>query len=151
MKKSTFLLGVISSFLILLGVAFKIEHWPGAAIAVGTGVTLFALCYSTLLLMDKNALAQNDLQKFVNLMTMIGMIVIPITFFLKVQHLTGARIGMYASHIYLLVMIPVLFYFGSKETDPIKKLNIYNSVMFLIVATAISFIIWLRSGVPTLQ
>jgi hypothetical protein len=148
MKKSTFIIGVISSFLILLSVAMKIQHWAGARSVLIAGTILFAFGYSILLLIDKNAVAQNQFQKFVNVMTMVGMMFITITFVLKVNHWPGARVGMYLSHILLLAMIPVLFAQGSKESDAVKKMNINNSAVFLIILTAISIFLWLRSSMP---
>lgn len=146
MKKSTFLLGVVSSFLILLGVAFKVQHWPGAGIALTLGAALFVLGYSVMLLIDKNKIAQNSFQKFVNFMVLLTMVSIMIGFLFKVQHWPGARIGVWAGHLMLLVMIPVLFIQASKETEPVKKLNLNNIAVLFVLLTAFSFFIWLVIG-----
>ena len=143
MKKSTFIIGVVSSFLLLVGVAMKFEHWPGAAIVMTLAVVLFAFGYSVLLMIDKNVFAQNSLQKTVNLMTMLSMTIIMIAFLFKFQHWPGARIGIYAGHLLLLVMIPILFMHASKETDSVKKLNFNNEAILLVLLTAFSFFIWL--------
>jgi hypothetical protein len=143
MKKSTFIIGVISSFLVLIGVAMKFQHWPGAGVVITVGAALFAFGYSIMLLIDKNALQPNDFQKIVNIMTMIAMLVIMIAFVFKFQHWPGARIGIYAGHILLLALIPTLFMHALKESDPVKKLNFNNEAILLVLLTAFSFFIWL--------
>jgi len=143
MKRNTFIIGVISSFLLLIGVAMKFEHWPGAGIVITIAAVLFAFGYAVLLYIDKNALAINDFQKFVNLLTMIAMIIIMIGFVFKFQHWPGARIGLYAGHLMLIALIPTLFIHASKESDPVKKLNFNNEAILLVMLTAFSFFIWL--------
>ncbi len=146
MKKSTFIIGIVSAFLILLGVGFKFQHWPGAGVMLTLGAVLFALVYSVLLWIDKNKIAQNPYQKFVNLMTMLTMLIIMAGFLFKVMHWPGAALGIYGGHILLLLMIPILFVQASRETDPVKKLNFNHIAIMLVVLTAFSFFIWLGIG-----
>ena len=146
MKKSTFVIGLVSAFLILIGVGFKFQHWPGAGIMVTLGAVLFALVYSVLLWIDKNKIAQNSYQKFVNLMTMLTMLIIMAGFLFKVMHWPGAAVGIYAGHFLLLLMIPILFIHASRETDPVKKLNFNHIAIMLVILTAFSFFIWLGLG-----
>ena len=146
MKKSTFIIGVVSAFLILIGVGFKTQHWPGAGVMLTLGAVLFALVYSVLLWIDKNKIAQNSYQKFVNLMTMLTILIIMKGFLFKIQHWPGAGIVVYAGHILLLLMIPILFIQGSRETDPYKKLNFNQNAILLVVLTAFAFFIWLIIG-----
>ena len=146
MKKSTFIIGVISAFLILIGVAFKSQHWPGAGQALTLGAAAFVLGYSILLLIDKNKIAQNSFQKTVNVLTMATMMIVMTSFLFKVQHWQGANIGIYVGHLMLLIMIPVLFMQASRETDPVKKLNFNNIAILFVMLTAFSFFIWLVIG-----
>lgn len=43
MKKAAFILGTTFASLTLLGIIFKVMHWPGAGIGLVTGVVGFAL------------------------------------------------------------------------------------------------------------
>jgi hypothetical protein len=126
MKKNTFIFGVVSSFLLLIGVGLKIQHWPGGGIVMTIAVALFAFGYSVLLLLDKNAFAKNNFQKFVNATSMVAMMLIIIAFLFKAQHWPGAGQGIILGHLLLLIMIPLLFLQASKESDPVKKLNFHN-------------------------
>lgn len=146
MKKSTLLIGVIASFLLLIGVFFRILHWPGGGTIMTCAAAIFAFGYAIMLYIDKSALAQNSFQRFVNIMTMLAMIIIMLSFLFKVQHWPFSGEGIFISHLLLLVMIPVLFLQASKESDPVKKLNFNNIAILFVVLTAFSFYIWLRIG-----
>lgn len=146
MKKRTLIVGVVSSFLLLIGILMKTQHWPGANVVIAVAAALFALGYSILLLRDKNAIAQNNNQKTVNIMTMVLMSVIMICFLFKAMHWPGAGIAGFIGNVLLLIMIPILFIHGSKETDPVKKLNFYNEAILLVILTCFSFFIWLVIG-----
>jgi len=146
MKKNTFITGTISCFLFLFGFILKVMHWPGAGITLTISAALFVFGYSILLFIDKNKIAQNDFQKFVNIMTLLTMMIVMVSFLFKVMHWPGAGIGIYASHFLLLAMIPVLFLQASRETDPVKKLNFSNIAILFVFLTTSSFFIWLVIG-----
>ena len=146
MKKSTYVVGVASSILFFIGAVFKIMHWPLAGVLLTLSVLLFALGYAVLLLCDKNKIAQNSYQKFVNWMTAAVMIIVSISFLFKAQHWTGAGILIYVAHAVLIIMIPVLLVQGSKESDPVKKLNINNIAILFIFITAVSIFLWWRTS-----
>jgi hypothetical protein len=147
MKTRTLTFGVISSVLIFLGVILRIQHWPGGGILITLFGTLFAFFYAVMLLIDKNNLAHNGYQKLVNYLTSVTMMIVAIAFVFKAQHWPGAGIGIFAGHLCLIAMIPVLYIQASKEEDPVKKLNAYNNAILLTVATAFSMFIWLRTAV----
>jgi hypothetical protein len=145
MKRSTYLIGVTSSILFFIGTIFKIMHWPLAGAFLTLSILLFALGYAVLLLLDKNKIAQNCYQKFVNWMTAATMIVVSVSFLFKAQHWPGAGILIYVAHAVLVVMIPVLFIQGLKESDPVRKLNINNIAIILTFITAVSIFLWWRT------
>lgn len=43
MKKAAFILGTFFASISLLGILFKVMHWPGAGVGLVTGVVGFAL------------------------------------------------------------------------------------------------------------
>jgi hypothetical protein len=147
MKKSTFIIGVASTLILLTGVVMKSLHWPGTGVIMAVAVAGFALGYSILFCLDKNKLAKNGYDKFVNVMVMITMTVVAVSFLLKAMHWPGASVGIYTAHILLLILIPILYIQGTKETDPVKKLHIDSSVIIVAFITAISFYIWWRTSV----
>ena len=147
MKKSTFLTGVASTILLLIGVLMKSLHWPGAGVVITLAVATFALGYAVLFFCDKNKTAQNAIEKLSNIMVMLTMIVVAASFLFKAMHWPGAGIGIYAGHFFLLAMIPILYVQGSRETDLVKKLHLNSSAIILTFITAISIYIWCRTSI----
>lgn len=122
-------------------------HWPGAGVVITVAVATFALGYAILFCLDKNKSAQTGLEKFSNVMAMLTMIIVSVSFLFKAMHWPGAGVGINTAHLFLLVMIVVLYIQGSKETDPGKKLHLDSSAIILTFITAISIYIWLRTRV----
>jgi hypothetical protein len=147
MKKITFLTGVISTILLLIGIFFKTQHWPLSGVLMTVSLATFALGYAVLLFMDKRKTALTGIDKFANVMVMLTMIIVSISFLFKIMHWPGAGYGIYAAHIILIVMIVVLYVQGSKQTDPVKKLHIDSSAIVLTLMTAISAYIWWRTSI----
>jgi hypothetical protein len=143
MKKATLTLGVISSLLFVIGVLFKWQHWPGAGIALTLSILLFAAGYSPLLLIDRNKFAQSTNQKMINLAGMIAMIIIAVSFLFKIQHWPGAGVGVVVGNLTLIVLVPLLYYHASRETDQKAKLNIYNEAIILLFLVGFSLFLWL--------
>jgi hypothetical protein len=151
MKKLTMPSGIVASFLFLVGVLLKTQHYPGSGFALVLGILLFAIVYAPMLFIDRNKLTQDKTQKLVNIMSLLSIIVIPIAFLFKAMHWPGAAIGIYIGSLILLVMIPVLFIHGSKETDATKKLNFFNEAVILVLLFAFSLFIWLVTHHPVVN
>jgi hypothetical protein len=143
MKKATLTLGVISSLIFVLGVILKWQHLPGAGIAVCISIILFAFGYSALLMIDRNKFAKDSYHKMINVAVMIAMIIISITFLFKIMHWTGAGIGVIIGNITLIVLVPLLFYRASKESEPVTRMNSYNEAILLLFLTGFSLFLWL--------
>lgn len=45
MKKLAFITGALSFSLTLLGILFKLMHWPGAGVLLVVGIGLFAIVF----------------------------------------------------------------------------------------------------------
>ncbi len=143
MRKSTLSLGVISSVLFVIAVLFKFQHWPGAGICLAVSLLIFALIYSPLLMIDRNSFAKDSTQRLTNLVGMFGMTIIGISVLFKLMHWPGAGVGVIIGNLTLVILIPILFYRASKETEAIKRLNSYNEAIVLIFLTGFSLFIWL--------
>jgi hypothetical protein len=148
MKKSTLLVGVASTVLLLIGIGMKTMHWPGAGVVMTVSLVTFGLGYALLLFLDKNKGTQTGIDKLSNIMAMLTMMIVSVGFLFKIQHWSGAGILIYAAHAFLILMIIVLYIQGSKESDNVKKLYINNSAIILTLMTAISLYIWWRTRAP---
>jgi len=145
MKQSTKLVGIISTVLILIGVILKIQHWPGSAHLMIAGTAVFAFGYAILLFIDKSKTAQTGMEKLANIIVMVTMIVIPVGFLFKGLHWPGAGIGILVGHIFLALIVIMLYLQAAKESDNVKKMYIDNSAIILTLMLAISLFLWLRT------
>ena len=143
MKKATLTLGVISSIIFVLGVLLKWQHWPGAGIALLISIILFAFGYSPLLMVDRNSYAKNSNQKLINLAVLIAMIVVSVSFLFKAMHWPGAGVGVVVGNLALILIVPLLFYRASKESEPVPRMNYYNEAVILLFLVGFSLFLWL--------
>lgn len=141
MKKLTLIFGYLSALLMLAGIIFKIQHWPGAGIALVLGCVLFPTAYGIPLVLEKNKFAENSFQKFFNIWVWILMF-IPVSFMFKMQHWPGGAIGLIASEILLVISIPIVIIHAVKAKDILKNLNFHNEAILFIYLTAFSFFVW---------
>ncbi len=143
MKKATLTLGVVSSMIFVIGVLLKWQHWPGAGPALILSILIFAFGYSPLLLIDRNRVAQNSNQKMINMASLIAMIIISISFLFKVQHWPGAGVGVIVGNLTLSVLVLLLFYRASKESEPVLRMNSFNEAILFLFLTGFSLFLWL--------
>ena len=141
MKKSTWIIGLSAAIIILLGVAFKVHHWPGASILILIGCSAISV-YGLLQFFDRKPLADTTIKKFVNICTTAALFIIPLSFLFKVQHWPGAAIGLHVSHVLILLMIPLLIVHAVKEKEAGKKLNFQNEAILFIALVAFSVFVW---------
>ena len=141
MKKSTWIIGLSAAILVLLGVAFKVHHWPGASIIILIGSASLSV-YGLLLYMEKKLLADTLVKKIVNICTTVALFIIPLSFLFKVQPWPGASIGLHVSHVLILLMIPLLIIHAVKEKEARKKLNFQNEAILFIALVAFSVFVW---------
>ena len=137
---------MVSCFLFLAGIFMKTMHWPGAGVVITASIALFALVYSVLLMLDKNRAAQTSFQKTVNLLGLVTMIIVSSSFLFKAMHWPGAGILIYIAHGILILMIPVMFIRGTKESDPVAKMRIYNTAILFTFIIGVSIYIWWRTS-----
>lgn len=45
MKLATYIIGTISSMLFVIGILFKIQHWPGAGVMLTLGLAAFGIVF----------------------------------------------------------------------------------------------------------
>ena len=141
MKKATWIIGLSAAILVLLGVAFKVHHWPGASIIILIGSASLSV-YGLLLYMEKKLLADTLVKKIVNICTTVALFIIPLSFLFKVQPWPGASIGLHVSHVLILLMIPLLIIHAVKEKEARKKLNFQNEAILFIALVAFSVFVW---------
>ena len=112
MKKTLYFSGFIATFCILIGLMFKIMHWPGATAILVAGnlslsVCLLAILYG--LLTNKTALPRITFSRI--LFGIVGGMLLASGIFFKIMHWPGASIllvlGMF---LITFIFLPIFFW-----------------------------------------
>ncbi|MEA1898676.1 MAG: hypothetical protein U9N53_13530 [Bacteroidota bacterium] len=131
MKKTMYVLGIISPILIIAGTFFKINHWPAAAILLTLGLASLALFFLPVFVMVKIRDTRKKEIK-VNYPLYISGMIAGIAFLLgslfKILHWPGAGFMAYGSLIIMvLLFLPQFIYHIIKDKE-----NRDNNFLFLI-------------------
>jgi serine phosphatase RsbU (regulator of sigma subunit) len=109
-KSTERILGIVSVTLIVLGVLFRLMHWPGASVLHVISAVLFNLGYLPLQLIRERREADSALLKFYVIFRFIALFVIVFGFLFKVQHWPGAGILLMLNNYLIPLFILLYFY-----------------------------------------
>lgn len=132
MKKFTYVFGLISALIIILGSAFKKLHWPGAGILLTVGVIMtvfgflpfyFRTSYKEL------AEKKNPIYGIVGYIT-LALLLLGALF--KIMHWPGAGIALYTSAAFLMVGFIPLYVVNIFQKSGKEKIVLPYIVMVLV-------------------
>ncbi len=104
MKKVVGISGIISALFVILGVFFKMQHWPGAGVLLVTGLVLTALfVFPTMAYLDvKNG--QSTIHKLHSLSGYVSAILLSMATLVKIMHWPGF-FELYYPGVFLLLFV----------------------------------------------
>ena len=112
MKKTVYFSGFVATFCILIGVMFKIMHWPGASAILVTGNLSLTVCLLAILfglLTSKTTFPRLTYSR--NLFGVVGGMLVASGVFFKIMHWPGASIllvlGMF---LITFIFLPIFFW-----------------------------------------
>jgi uncharacterized membrane protein len=131
MKNTLIKSGLISVVLTLLGLLFKIMHWPGANMMFVLGVAIFGLLFIPLLIILKFKDEVETIDKWVLSIGLgLGMIA-SVGVLFKVMHWPGAGILIFSSLVaFVLLFVPTYFITKYRRAE-LKFNTIVNSVLMM--------------------
>lgn len=131
MKNTLVKSGLVSTGLTLLGVLFKIMHWPGASIMLVLGVAIFGLLFIPLLIVLKFKDEEKPIDKWVLSIGLgLGMIT-SIGVLFKVMHWPFANILILSSlSLFILVFVPTYFITKVRRAE-LRFNTTVNSVLMM--------------------
>ena len=156
MKQLTFGFGLTSTFLLLAGTIFKLQHWFGANIMVTLGVALLALGYLPLILSHKLKESPKA-EKPMHVLGFLGLSITSVGVLFKIMHWPGASVLLVSGMgILTFGYVPVYFY-KRYQTSANKPVTFSSS----LIATACLILIfglmqtrnsgWYEYGVMTVN
>jgi len=129
MKKSLYLIGLLSTIFTFLGSFFKIMHWPGASVMIIMGAFSFAFIFIPLLIFIKFKEDSFLSDKFIYSIGIVLGTILMIGFIFKLMYWPWATVLMLSSIlIFNFVYIP-LYLISRFNREELKFYTIVNSVI----------------------
>lgn len=136
MKKATVIFGILTALFVVTGVFFKNLHWPGAAIALITGVGLFLTVFLILLTIQK-CKGASGIEKTMHIIKHIAYMDLAVAVLFAINHYPGAFIMMvFGCAVFIIGYLP-LSYKVHKAKHPEE--NAINKVMMSLIILALVF------------
>ena len=135
MKTKIYYTGLIAALLVFLGVLFKIQHWPGAFIALASGIFILLFVFLPLALWSNYRAEGTRGSAILYIVTWITCLVVLMSMLFKIQHWPGAGYLLIAAIPFpYVVFLPVYLIVTGKDQNH----NIYNTVAILFLLTIVS-------------
>ena len=135
MKKFSYISGMASVFLVLLGVNFKIQHWPGAGIMITLGIFCLVFVFLPVALVNsyKNVGNRKNLALYV--VSYLTILVVMLGALFKIQHWPGAGYLIVLGLPFpFLIFLPVYLFVTSR----MEQFELNKTVFVLLALACIS-------------
>lgn len=135
MKQKIYILGLATAIIVFLGTLFKVNHWPGAAILLVSGISILVFVFMPLALVSSYKAEGNKGKRLLYVVTWLTSFVVFAAMLFKIQHWSVAGLLMLVSIPFpFVVFLPVFLMSRSGNT----KENIYSTVSVLFLLMIIS-------------
>lgn len=132
MKKFSYSSGIVAVLLVLLGVNFKIQHWPGAGIMLTLGIFCLVFVFLPAALVNNYTHEGNRRNLALYIVSYLTILVVMVGALFKIQHWPGAGILIVVGLPFpFLVFLPVYLYVTSR----IEHFEL-NKTVFVLLALA---------------
>ena len=135
MKQKIYILGMITTILVVLGAIFKMNHSPGAAYMLITGIAMLVLVFLPVALRNHYKTEGNSKNSILYFVTWLTCFVVFTSMLFKILHWPGAGILLIVSLPFpYVIFLPVFLHVTGKN----KSFSIYNIVAVLFLLAGIS-------------
>jgi hypothetical protein len=129
MRKSVYVVALLTTLLIMFGSIFKIMHWPGAAIMVVIGSFSFTFLFIPLVIFKKIKDEYFSIDQLIYCFGIILGTALSIGFIFKIMHWPMATVLMLSSlSLFNFLYIPIYF-ISRYRREELKYITVINSVM----------------------
>lgn len=124
---------LISGIALIIGILFKLQHYPGASILLLIGFFLFIFILIPAILISKTSIIQSKVLKWVNVIGAVSLVVILAGVCSKFFHWPGAAIELFVGSLMLsLIWLPLYAYYMFKESPFVKGGFIYLCIAIIL-------------------
>jgi len=139
-KHALLYLGIfIAGAAFMIGVLFKIMHWPGAALLIFGGICLIAYVMLPTLLIQR--LKKSSINRSVLLMGFIPLIIFISGLLFKMQHWPGAAFLLTIGSLFLIMVFVPLYYFVEIKKSETFRLDFIFAIIALTYFIVLSFLL----------
>jgi len=136
-----YLTGMIAGMFAIIGALFKVQHWPGASVALTLGLGTLAFAFLPIYASVKKKEAASKNESFNSRLIIGGVIagaLVIIGALFKIMHWPGAGIVILISwSLVAVILLPILVLNQLKQ----KENNINNFIIIILVAVSVSILI----------
>lgn len=130
MKQKLYILGIVTTLIVITGTLFKVNHCPGAGILLLAGLGTLNLVFLPLALRDHYNAEKNSQNLLLHIITWLTCFIVFTSMLFKIQHWPFAGILLtIALPFPYVVFLPVFLITTAKN----KNFNIYNTVFVLFL------------------
>ena len=135
MKQKLYILGLVTTIVVFMGILFKLNHWPGAGLLLLSGIFTLVMIFIPLALRNDYKERGNPDNRILYIVTWVTCFVVFVAMLFKIQHWAGAWFTLIISLPFpFVVFLPVYLIVTGKN----KNHNIYNTVFVLFLLAVIS-------------
>ncbi|MGM0408963.1 MAG: hypothetical protein ACQERU_13365 [Bacteroidota bacterium] len=136
MKKTIYISGVIIANLLVIGCIFKVNHWPGAGVALTLSLLLLCFWFLPVALINHYKGQKIKTAKWLYIAAFISFFMVFISALFKIQHWHGAGLLLLIGvPIPFLLYLPVFIFHSvkNKEQSPVNFTAIILGLIFIAV------------------
>lgn len=136
MKQKIYILGIVTSMIMVMGSMFKINHWPGAGVLLTIGAFLLVFLFLPLALFNNFKVNGNAQNRLLYIVIWVTCLVIFSGMHFKIMHWPYVRPILIIAILFpFVVFLPVWLFVTSK----IKNFDINNTIyiLFLLALQAV--------------
>ncbi len=136
MKKTIYISGIIIANLLLIGSIFKINHWPGANIALTLSLLALSFWFIPAALLNNYKAQKEKNKKWLYISTFISFFIVFVAALFKILHWPGAGLLILIGvPIPFLLFLPVYIYHSirDKEQSPVNFTGVILGLTFVAV------------------
>jgi len=135
MKQKIYILGLATAIIVFLGTLFKVNHWPGAAILLVSGISILVFVFMPLALVSSYKAEGSKGKRLLYIVTWLTAFIVFAAMLFKIQHWSIAGLLMLVAIPFpFVVFLPVFLLSRPGNT----KENIYSTVSVLFLLMIIS-------------
>jgi hypothetical protein len=132
MKKIMLYSGIVSAFLVAVGILFKFMHWPGAGMTLVLGISMSSLIFLPLMFVLKIREKQNTRDKLIIGLGALAGSALSMGILFKIMHWPGANVlGMSSILVMVFIFLPIYFFTGIR--NPETKVNTIVSSALIVI------------------